>query len=329
MSVRLTPLFLILLCFLVPVGLSTPAISDTDTDSAGPIIEDSGLIDGFTWLPDGQRLVIALNRGGVNKGNNTLYQLEIGSGRLIGLTKTKEEDTLPSVSPDGRYVAFFRGGYSADINIWVMSIADRRVHQVSHFAAPRRNAKEISRGFGWSADSKSVVLVETSAGQPAQAYAINALSGIRRPSPDMTKALNSSTGILPAIETLAPDRSGDRWAIFSLGDGRPRISIMKTGDPARTITVDPYPGTLGHPRWSADDRYIYASADLDLTIPRERRTSTFRGKPGTFRIDANTGRVERVSSHYGEISPDGSKLVWEEPSQVTRNGFRLWLENLR
>jgi hypothetical protein len=210
-----------------------------------------------------------------------------------------------------------------------MSIADRRVHQVSHFVAPRRNAKEISRGFGWSADSKSIVVAETSVGQQAQAYAVNALTGVRRSFPEMTKALNSTTEILPIIETLSSDRNGQRWAIFSLGDGRPRISILKTDDPGKTITVDPYPGTLGHPRWSADDRYIYTSADLDLTIPRDRRTSSFRGKPGTFRIDANTGRVERVSSHYGEISPDGSKLVWEEPSQALRNGFRLWLEDLR
>jgi Tol biopolymer transport system component len=330
MGVRILLLFLMLSCFIVTIGFSTPAFTriDRTTDSARPIIEDNGLIDGFTWSPDGQRLVIALNRAGINKGNNNLYQLEIGSGRLTSLTKTKEEDTAPNVSPDGRSVAFFRGAYS-DSNIWVMSIASHGARQLSHFVAPRRNAKEIFRGFGWSADSKSIVIVETSTGQPAQAYTINIATGGRRPWVTMASALNSNKGLLPAIESLSPDRNGERWVIFSLGEGHPRVSIMKMEDPAKSITIDAYPGTLSHPKWSADDRYVYTSADLDLTIPRERRTSTFRGKAGTFRIDASTGRIERVSSHYGEISPDGSKIVWEEPSQATRNGFRLWLEDLR
>src|SRR5258707_4238509 len=171
MGVRFVSLLTILTAFFVAVVSSTPTtgVIDNAGASAKPIVEDSGLIDGFTWAPDGQRLVIALNRAGINKGNNSLYQLEISTGRLTNLTKTKEEDTAPAVSPDGRYVAFFRGGYS-DMNIWVMSITGRAARQLSHFVVPRRNAKEIARGFGWSADSKSIVLVESSVGQPAQAY---------------------------------------------------------------------------------------------------------------------------------------------------------------
>ena len=293
-------------------------------DSTKPVIEDTGLIDGLTWTPDSQRLVLSLNRNGISKGSNNLYQLEVASGRLVSLTKSAEEDTSPCISPDGRYVAFFRGPYS-ESSIWVMPISSRGARPLTHFSAPRRNAKETHRAFAWSPDSKSLIVIESTTGQPPQAFSVGLSSGSKVRLPQIEKALVSDTGLLPFVEGLTSDKSGDHLAVLSVGNGHPRVSIVNTKDPAKAIGVDPYPGTLGLPRWSLDGRYVYVSADMDLTIPRERRTPTFRGKPGTFRIDINTGRPERMSDHYGEMSPDGSKLIWEEPG---RNGFKLWLETV-
>ncbi|HZS44401.1 MAG TPA: DPP IV N-terminal domain-containing protein [Blastocatellia bacterium] len=294
-------------------------------DSSGPLIEDNGMIEGLAWTPDSRRVVMSLNRTGVGKGSNNLYQLDVASGKMTSLTKTQEEDTTPTISPDGRYVAFMRGPYSGN-NIWVASLGDKRSHPVTHFAIPRAGADDINRVFNWSSDSKSLVMIETSAGFSPRVSSLG-LTGTRRRLPEIEKALSALKDPVTNVYGLSSDSTGSRLAIFSVSGGKSRVLIVDRQQSNVTTTIEAYPGTVGTPRWSSDDRFIYVCADLDLTIPQNRRSSS-RGKPGTFRIDASNGRVERVSEHYGELSPDGHKLLWEESVRSSRGGFKLWLELL-
>src|SRR5262249_29875430 len=163
--VRLFSLFVLLTALLTSVAIpkADKLNGNVPSDSGGPVIEDSGMIDGLAWTPDSRRVVMSLNRTGtgMGKGSDNLYQLDVTTGRLVPLTKTQEEDTTPTISPDSRYVAFMRGPYSGN-NIWVASLADKRARPITHFGTSQRGAADIYRAFTWSSDGKSIILVESS-----------------------------------------------------------------------------------------------------------------------------------------------------------------------
>ncbi len=65
------------------------------------LFEDGSVFD-VTWSRDGRRLVVAADPGGVSN----LYALDVGEGRLSKLTNVPFGAIEPTVSPDGRWVAY-------------------------------------------------------------------------------------------------------------------------------------------------------------------------------------------------------------------------------
>lgn len=75
------------------------------------------------WTADGAAIVFASDRG----GNYDLYRVAIGSdgtaGAITQLTRTPQQETMPSVASDGR-IAFLRGSGNAS-RVWVMDAAGK------------------------------------------------------------------------------------------------------------------------------------------------------------------------------------------------------------
>jgi hypothetical protein len=70
------------------------------------LTEDVALDVDPDFTPNGKSLIFASDRG----GNMELWQFELGDGEIRQLTRGEGSAYLPSVSPDGRQVAFLRAG---------------------------------------------------------------------------------------------------------------------------------------------------------------------------------------------------------------------------
>jgi serine/threonine-protein kinase len=81
-------------------------------------LTDNGTDIRPAWTPDGGSLVF-MSSG--RSGNWDLFRLDLASGEVAQLTNNTAQDGLPSVSPDGEFVAFAsdRGGVW---NIWIAPI---------------------------------------------------------------------------------------------------------------------------------------------------------------------------------------------------------------
>ncbi|MEN8236074.1 MAG: Tol-Pal system beta propeller repeat protein TolB [Pseudomonadota bacterium] len=78
------------------------------------------------FLPDGNRLIFSLS----DRGNSSLYMVNLGGGTYQRLTYGSVIDTSGSVSPDGRQVVFNsdRGGTQ---QLYVMNIDGSGIHRIS------------------------------------------------------------------------------------------------------------------------------------------------------------------------------------------------------
>jgi Tol biopolymer transport system component len=86
-----------------PDGAQKLALVGLD-GSGGRTLTDGPSNDGHPyWLPDGSGLVFDSNRVGVG---TDIFHLDLESGSLRNLTNDRGIDLVPSVSPDGRWVAF-------------------------------------------------------------------------------------------------------------------------------------------------------------------------------------------------------------------------------
>jgi Tol biopolymer transport system component len=115
--------------------------------------------------PDGKQVAFSWNG---EKGDNfDIYVKLVDAGTPVRLTHDPAIDDSPAWSPDGRFIAFVRlspegkGGYYA---IPALGGAERKVADI-----PQTPTHRPTPSADWTPDSKSLVLVDTSADPPALA----------------------------------------------------------------------------------------------------------------------------------------------------------------
>jgi TolB protein len=98
-----------------PEFVSDIYLINIDGSGLSEITDSSGLIQGFTWSPDGQRLAFQSDRD----GEDEIYVINVDGSGLLQLTD--EEGSWarnPAWSPDGEHIAFALG-QDADETIFV------------------------------------------------------------------------------------------------------------------------------------------------------------------------------------------------------------------
>ena len=92
--------------FVVPAEGGTPRqISNGNFHHGGP----QGAGNAISWFPDGSQIVTAVNRQEdwqIDRGESEIYALSVNSEGITQLTDRNGPDFAPSVSPDGRYIAY-------------------------------------------------------------------------------------------------------------------------------------------------------------------------------------------------------------------------------
>ena len=79
------------------------------------------------WSPDGTKIAFISGRD----GNYEIYLMDTDGSNLKRLTQTPEPETNPSWSPDGKKIAYGSGTYSNEFEIFVMSLDDSSVVQIT------------------------------------------------------------------------------------------------------------------------------------------------------------------------------------------------------
>lgn len=104
-------------------------------------------IDGLSWSPDGRRLVLSAYRGNVHGG---LWLVDLATRAVRPLLVRGAGARAPAWSPDGRSVAFVRGGPRAS-SIWLLDLRDGRSRRLT------RGGVDVAPA--WSPDGRALVFV--------------------------------------------------------------------------------------------------------------------------------------------------------------------------
>ncbi|MCE2540249.1 MAG: S9 family peptidase [Acidobacteria bacterium] len=132
-----------------PFEAAVAALPGLSAADAGRIVRQSGHVTN----PDRTALVFDFA--------DDLYHYDVGTERARRLTATPEAEDEVSLSPDGRLVAFVRGG-----NLIVVDVEHRREHALTTDGGERvRNGQldwvyQEVRGYWWSPDSSRIAYLQ-------------------------------------------------------------------------------------------------------------------------------------------------------------------------
>ncbi len=142
--------------FIVPAeGGTERRLTDGQYDYGGP----------FSFTPDGREIVFSAGRGPNwerEYRQSELYALSIASGALRPLTQRSGPDTRPTISPDGRWIAYLGYDYTTDTYI------DQELYVVGVNGAGRRHMTPTfdrsPDNLTWAPDSSGIYFTADDSG---------------------------------------------------------------------------------------------------------------------------------------------------------------------
>jgi Tol biopolymer transport system component/DNA-binding winged helix-turn-helix (wHTH) protein len=217
---------------------NTIEIYDVENSRTHVLLSNPALADSMVWSPDG-RLIYALQertptpavKSGDGDSNFWALSIHENSGQPSGpafrLTSGWEKKMSPSISADGKHLAFIRWNGIAHVYVSEVESGARRI------GTPQRLSLEEGRNYpyGWTSDGKSILFVSDRDGQthlfrqridqPAPELLVGGNDGITlaRPSPDGSQVLY-----------LTPPRSGQngmRLMRVPLSGGAPQLILQR------------------------------------------------------------------------------------------------------
>jgi Tol biopolymer transport system component/DNA-binding winged helix-turn-helix (wHTH) protein len=201
-------------------------IYDLQTNQAHVVLSNPALADSMVWSPDG-RLIYSLQeqssgptiKSGDGDSNFWAVSIDENSGQTFGdarrLTSGLERKMSPSISADGKHLAFVRWNGEAHVYFSEVEAGARRI------GAPQRLSLEEGRNYpyGWTGDGKSILFTSDRAGQ-SQLYR----QRIDQPAPDLL------VGGKDAITIARPSPDGTQvfYLVATQGDqGKAEMRMMR------------------------------------------------------------------------------------------------------
>jgi hypothetical protein len=244
----------------------------------------------------------------------------------IGRTLLKTEglggemNVGPSISPDGKWIAFFSERSLLSIDLFVADAATGKVVRkiTSTATDPHYSSIQFIYSAGaWDAASRRIAIGTVTGGQPALAI-FDAQSGRREqeiPVPDLDEVFNP---------TWAPDGHAIAFTGMSRGLSDLFVYDLQSSTIAR-LTNDAYADLT--PAWSPDGGSIAFSTDRFSSDLRTLEVGEYR----LALIDLRTGAIAQVPSLTGgkninpQWSPDGRALYFISDRDGIPNLYRITL----
>jgi Tol biopolymer transport system component len=187
---------------------------------------------GLSWTPDG-KIVYASNEG----GHHNIWIVDVGGGNRRQLTSGDHWDSSPSVSPDGRHVAFVSDRAGAQ-HVWRMDSDGG--NQIQLTSGSVDTAPQFSPDGNWviynSAQGGTVTVwkVPIEGGQPTQVTRTHSLCPVISPDGRFMAYTYKDEGAGQMKIGVIPSEGGD---------------ILKSFDIARNVQPDSL-------RWAPDGRAL-------------------------------------------------------------------------
>jgi Tol biopolymer transport system component/C-terminal processing protease CtpA/Prc len=301
------------------------AASAKDGGDAARVTDTPGAEEQIAWAPDSRRLAYSSDRNGAWN----IYLYDFGTRTEKQLTRGRENDITPRWSPDGKQLAFERGGRELHV-LDVASGTDRKVATAWLSIPPFVDSREVA----WSPDGKwlayvtgagakqfaNVFVVPASGGEPRQvSWLSNGNGGGLSWSPDGTFITLSSgqrtedrqairIDLVPRTPRFREDQFRDLFSPTSPARPGPRTQQPQPGAPATT-----QPST---PTDSAARRDSIARAKKDVTIVFD----DIRKRVSALPTGLDVGDIS--------ISPDGKTLLLVASAAGQTNLYSYSIDDL-
>ena len=262
----------------------------------------------FGWTPDGEQILTLFER---HDGTNQIVLVSVADGSTRTLKSFDWREPSPSLSPDGRYVAYDFPPQEDSLrrDIYLLAVdGSREILLVEH---PAHDFSPI-----WAPDGSGILFVSDRTGT-MDAWFLDVEDGRPTGSPRMVK--RNLGEVLPRGFTR---------------DGALFYSTRQLNNDIYTLTIDPdqseiveppkklshkYEGSNNRPDWSPDGKYLaYRSG---------RGSITGRGTPVLIVHSLETGQErefifrELGYEFYPRWSPDGKSIFIQGTNRQGRPSF--------
>ncbi len=243
------------------------------------------------WSPDSLKLAYTSDRGGVHR----LFLYDFAAQNETQLTSSGQSDNVPRFSPDGKSIAFFRGGKA----VWVYDLESRQERQVAAAEVPLHPL--VSAGtLAWSPDGRWIAFASRGAKEFTNINVVEAKGGA--PAQPVSFLANHNT------DAVAWSPAG-RYLLFNTGQRteEPRVARVDLTAPTPEFREDRF-------------RELFEAA-------RKRDT------PAAFDFEAIRKRLTLlpvpVAASELVVSGDGKTLLLTGRSAGQENLYTWPLEELR
>ena len=276
----------------------------------------------LAWSPDSRRLVYVSDRDRISR----LFLYDFANNSETQLTRDTADDSTPRFSPDGKLLAFVRGGKE----LRVMDVAARtdRVVTTAYFERPPLNS---DRPFVWSPDSKWLAYVPVSENLFKNVHVVSVEGGNGRPASFLANVFSNSVSWSPDGTFMLFD-SGQRTestqlARIDLVPRTPRFREDQFRDLFREET--PRNPTRPEPRPSESPRETPAASPSPSASPSASPGDRPAPKPVQVVFDDIRRRLSflpvGLDVNYQTISPDGK---WVGVIASAANQFNIYIYSL-
>jgi len=291
-------------------------VANSDGTQERPLAPSNTLEYNPAWFPDGQSIVFTSERD----GSAELYRVKLDGSGMKRLTNDPAYDDQPSVSPDGRRIAFVstRGGGTADL--WMLDVETLAAKPLTSgpggdfrpawspdgnwiaFSSDRASDMPMGRGRWEHLDVNDIYIIRSDGTGLKRFQNQGKSCGTPRWSSD-------SKGII-AYCASAEDMLPFRNAAATGATGLVAIDIA-SGETTRA------PGGAGikvSPAFVHGGAVGYVRRDVD--------------GQGIFYSDGKAGPAGEI--RYASWSPDGTRVAYQRRTAKTRSGWRkVWSRDSR
>ncbi|HEV2800315.1 MAG TPA: S41 family peptidase [Pyrinomonadaceae bacterium] len=317
------------------------AASSADGGDAARITVSPADESQVTWSPDSRRLVYVSDR----EGTPHLYTYDFGTNTETQLTHAQQADATPRFSPDGKLLAFERGG--RELRILNVETKAESVAAIGNLERPPLNP---DRPFVWSPDCRWIAYMPVAAKlfRNVQVVRVDGNPGAVLP---VAQPVSFLANVFSNTVSWSPDGTfmlfdtGQRTESFQVArvDLIPRTPRFRE-DQFRDLFREETPRNLTTPQREATPAPTPTPASIATPTPTASPTpspgamdaSGDKRKPNEKKVEITfEGIRQRLSLlpvgldvNYQSISPDGKWVVFVASAAGQQNLYVYSLDEL-